>query len=290
VKTLVVAPQPFFSFRGTPFSVYYRTLIAGELGVDTDLLTYGRGSDVELPGCRIYRTRSLRFLGEVRAGPSFAKLVLDVWMIASTVALLIRNRYAVVHAHEEAVFWCMFLKRPFGFRLIYDMHSSLPQQLDNFAYTRSALLRKVFRWLEHRAVRTSDAVITICPALRDYAHTLAPDRDKVHLIENSIIDPVKVKGAPLAATIAPATELAETWLAGRRAARTFLYAGTLEAYQWIDRLLKAMALVAARQPDVSLLVAGGLPRQVEKYRAMAAELGIASSVLFAGQLSQADVR
>ncbi len=47
MKTLVVAPQPFFSFRGTPFSVYYRTLIAGEIGVDTDLLTYGRGSSRE---------------------------------------------------------------------------------------------------------------------------------------------------------------------------------------------------------------------------------------------------
>jgi hypothetical protein len=32
MKVLVVAPQPFFSWRGTPFSVYYRTMVTCELG------------------------------------------------------------------------------------------------------------------------------------------------------------------------------------------------------------------------------------------------------------------
>ena len=27
MRALVIAPQPFFSPRGTPFSVYYRTLV-----------------------------------------------------------------------------------------------------------------------------------------------------------------------------------------------------------------------------------------------------------------------
>lgn len=38
-KALVVAPQPFFTERGTPFSVYYRTQVKAQLGVDVDLLT-----------------------------------------------------------------------------------------------------------------------------------------------------------------------------------------------------------------------------------------------------------
>ena len=33
MKALVIAPQPFFSPRGTPLSVYYRTLVTSELGV-----------------------------------------------------------------------------------------------------------------------------------------------------------------------------------------------------------------------------------------------------------------
>jgi len=55
VRVLVVAPQPFFSPRGTPFSVYYRTLVTAELGARIDLLTYGEGDDVDIPGVRVIR-------------------------------------------------------------------------------------------------------------------------------------------------------------------------------------------------------------------------------------------
>ena len=41
MKALVIAPQPFFSPRGTPFSVYYRTLVMVQFGVQVDLLTFG---------------------------------------------------------------------------------------------------------------------------------------------------------------------------------------------------------------------------------------------------------
>ena len=52
MKALVIAPEPFFSPRGTPLSVYYRTRALAELGVEVDLLTYGQGQDVEVSGVR----------------------------------------------------------------------------------------------------------------------------------------------------------------------------------------------------------------------------------------------
>ena len=55
MKALVVAPQPFFSPRGTPFSVYYRTLVSSELGIKIDFLTYGEGQDVDIPNVNIIR-------------------------------------------------------------------------------------------------------------------------------------------------------------------------------------------------------------------------------------------
>ena len=131
-KALVVAPQPFFTPRGTPLSVYYRTLVTAEQGVLIDLLTYGEGEDVDIPGVRIVRLPRLGFLGPVPVGPSPTKLFLDLWLVLWTIGLLLRHRYDFVHVHEEAAFWCRFLKPLFGFKLAYDMHSSLPQQLANF--------------------------------------------------------------------------------------------------------------------------------------------------------------
>src|ERR687891_1701726 len=135
MRALVIAPQPFFSARGTPLSVYHRALVMAESGVSTDLLTYGQGQDVELPGVRLIRTPALGWLGTVPVGPSALKAVHDVFIVLRMIALLLRNRYDFVLAHEEGVFFARLLKPLFGFKLVYDMHSSLPQQLENFQYT-----------------------------------------------------------------------------------------------------------------------------------------------------------
>lgn len=191
-KALVIAPQPFFTPRGTPFSVYYRTLITAELGIKVDLLTYGEGQNIEIPGVRIIRIPSFGTLGSVKIGPSYLKLFLDIFIVIWTVVLLLRNRYAIVHAHEESIFICPILKHFFKFKLIYDMHSSLPEQLTNFKFTTFKPLINLFRWLEDKCLKASDATITICPSLYDYACSISDDSSRVCLIENSIFDEVNL--------------------------------------------------------------------------------------------------
>lgn len=193
MKALVIAPQPFFSPRGTPFSVYYRTLITAELGAEVDLLTYGEGEDIDIPGVRMIRIPHFPFLGSVKIGPSKLKLFLDFFIVLWTIGLLIRNKYDLVHAHEEAIFICPILKPIFGFKLIYDMHSSLPEQLTNFKFTTSKTLISAFKWLEDSCLQAADATITICPSLYNYALSIVDDKSKVCLIENSIFDDVQIR-------------------------------------------------------------------------------------------------
>ena len=87
MKALVVAPQPFFSPRGTPFSVYYRTLVTAELGVEVDLLTYGPGADVDIPGVRVIRIPTFG-RSTVKVGPSLLKAFLDVFVFLWAVGLI----------------------------------------------------------------------------------------------------------------------------------------------------------------------------------------------------------
>ena len=291
---LIVAPQPFFSPRGTPYSVYYRTLVEAELGVEADLLTYGEGEDVDIPGVRIVRIPRLPLLGPVKIGPSPAKLVLDLVLAAWTFGLLRRRRYDVVHAHEEAVFFCRLLKPLFRFKLVYDMHSSLPQQLTNFRFTASDLLIGAFRRLEARSIRGADAVITICPDLADHALGLIDDPARHFLIENSVLDPVRLAAKPangihVAPLAEPAAGDAPPLIAEGR--RVIVYAGTLESYQGIDLLLRAFVEVRRRVPEAFLLVVGGNAEQVRAYRALAAGLGLAEGEhLFTGRVSQERAR
>ena len=51
----MLAPEPFFEPRGTPFSEYHRIKALGELGYRIDLVTYPFGRDVRLQGLRIFR-------------------------------------------------------------------------------------------------------------------------------------------------------------------------------------------------------------------------------------------
>lgn len=287
MRILVVAPQPFFSPRGTPFSVYYRTLVTAQMGARIDLLTYGQGQDVDIPGVRIIRIPRFAWLGPVKVGPSLLKLFLDVFMVIWTVALLLLRRYDVVHAHEEAVFFCRFLKPLFRFKLIYDMHSSLPQQLSNFRFTTSRLLIRLFEALENSCLRKADAVITICPDLAEYAVPRMPDPSRHFLIENSIFDDVRLRGAPQVATVpkngAPAAPPAEPELPSDRP--LVVYAGTFESYQGLDILLPAFAEARKTRPDAMLVMVGGSRPQVERYRAMAEGLGLNGDCVFTGQVA-----
>ena len=284
MKGLVIAPQPFFSPRGTPFSVYHRCRVMSEMGVELDVMTYGQGQDIDLPNVSIHRGPALRFLGEIKIGPSFLKLLHDAFLFTQTGWRLLFRRYDFVHAHEEGVFLAALLKPLSSYKIVYDMHSSLPQQLTNFEFTRSKTLIGLFERLESWALRKADAVITISPSLAALV-----DQQQISgahfLIENSIVEEIRTVPPP------PPLETIEADLPDLPTDRPIVgYVGTLEAYQGIDLLLEAFALVRESRPEAFLLLVGGTTGQVERFQDLARELGIREHCLFTGRLEQSQAR
>jgi len=280
VRILAVAPQPFFASRGTPMSVYYRALVMAEQGAEIDLLTYGVGKDVDIAGVRVVRIPRLRWLEPVPVGPSWQKLLLDVLMVFWTIGLLLRNRYQAVDAHEEAVFWCRFLTPVFRFKLIYDMHSSLPQQLTNFEFTTSRLLIGIFKWLEDTCLKAADLVVSVCPDLRDYALKSGVTAERLLLIENSVFDDVHLR---MPAKSGPEDDVSEPVHVGP-AHPVILYAGTFEVYQGVEMLVEAYARVVKQRPETRLLLVGGSTAQVQKMRELADSLGLGDTCVLTGSV------
>jgi hypothetical protein len=60
MKILMIAPEPFFQPRGTPFSEYHRLQALSKLGHEVDFITYPIGEDVDIEHVSIYR--SLNYL------------------------------------------------------------------------------------------------------------------------------------------------------------------------------------------------------------------------------------
>ena len=89
MRILMIAPEPFFQPRGTPFSEYYRTRALTELGHEVDMVTYPIGEDVSIPGLRIFRAPGIPGIRKISIGPSLAKLPLDVMVFFSAVRRLI---------------------------------------------------------------------------------------------------------------------------------------------------------------------------------------------------------
>ena len=76
--------------------------------------------------------------------------------------------------------WPAVLRMPH----LYDMHSSLPQQLTNFAFSRSAVMRRAFLAIERLMITRSRVVIVICPSLEETVRGIDPLARTV-LIENA---------------------------------------------------------------------------------------------------------
>ncbi len=267
----MLAPEPFFEPRGTPFSEYHRVKALVELGYQIDLVTYPIGQDIELPNLRVYRSSRVPFVRRVAIGPSFVKILLDLSLAMTAIRLARRGRYAAVHSHEEAGVLGVYLASWLGIPHLYDMHSSLPQQLSNFGYSRSRLMQRVFERSERLMIDRSRVVITICQALQDMV-TAAGGGDREILIENVMggdVDDAEVD-----------FPVRERWGIGA-STPLVLYTGTFEPYQGLDLLFAAASELGRTHPEARVLVVGGDPGQVATARAAADRDGV--PLIFTGR-------
>jgi glycosyltransferase involved in cell wall biosynthesis len=214
-------------------------------------------------------------VSKVRIGPSLTKLLLDGLMLFTVLRRVIADRYDVIHSHEEMGLVGVWLAGWLGIPHLYDMHSSLPQQLSNFKYSQSGLLRRVFVWAEGQMVHKSQVVITICQELQDTVTEMGVGERSL-LIENvmggDVDDPPSRTPAEVRAAWGIAAE-----------APLALYTGTFETYQGLDLLIDAAAIIARRRPEARILVVGGEPPQVAEAHAGAAARGAAGVMVFTGQ-------
>jgi glycosyltransferase involved in cell wall biosynthesis len=284
MRILVIAPQPFYQERGTPIATRLLVEALQSAGHEVDVLTYHVGVDPDLPGVRVFRAPAVPFVRDVPIGFSVRKVLCDVALGWRLWTLTRRHRYDVLHAVEEAVFLSL-LVRGLGCRVVYDMDSSLPEQLLG-KYRSLQRLDGLLRRLERLAVARSDLVLAVCEdlATRVRAYSTATPID--------VIEDVSLLGDGTAA--GPVEDLRADLPAN---GALVMYVGNLEHYQGVDLLLEAVAALRVAAP-LRVVAIGGNAAAIAAYRRRAAELGIDATVTFVGArplkdlgayLTQADV-
>jgi glycosyltransferase involved in cell wall biosynthesis len=270
MKILMIAPEPFFEPRGTPFSEYFRIKALTELGHEIDLATYPIGKDVDIPKLRIFRSMKVPFIQKVKVGPSIRKLFLDFFLFFTVLRLLFKNRYDAMHTHEEACFFGAVLSRLWRIPHVYDMHSSLAQQFINFNVTDSAFIHRILRFFEKRALLSSDAIIAICPYLGDHVRESGVTR-KVFVIENTPEADMFFNNSGNKPEVELPPEI--------KSRPVVLYAGTFEHYQGLDLLMESIPTVIKALPETMFLLIGGDKNSIEHIRKRSVELGVEQNVI-----------
>jgi glycosyltransferase involved in cell wall biosynthesis len=284
VSILVVAPQPFFQNRGTPIAVRLLVEELARLGYEVHLLVFHEGEEVALSGVRLHRIAPIPGIKNIPPSLSWKKIVCDIFMMFKVFGLIRRHRFTLVHAVEEAAFMALAAKVVFATPYVYDMDSSLAQQIvEKFSFFKP--LGPVLRFFEGLAIKGSCGVVAVCRALEEIA--LAYDRKKpvVRLEDISLLDDGACAGEDL------------------RQGHPFsgplmLYVGNLEKYQGIDLLLQSFQLALNRGCRAQVVIIGGTPESIAAYKKYAEELQVAEFTTFCGPrpvemlghyLSQADI-
>lgn len=274
----MLAPEPFLSPRGTPISIYFRIKALSALGHTVDLITYHLGEDVPLKNFNIMRIPNLLFIRKVKIGASLAKIPLDLLLFLKAITRLIKEDYDLIFSHEEAAAIGTLLAKIWHRPHLYDMHSSLPQQLEDLKIFGSGILKKIFLWLENIIFKNTQVVLVICPELLKKAREKGYEAKTV-LLENFMdfehpsfseeqIQKIKEKMAP-------------------KGEKIVLYTGNFQPYQGLSLLLEAAALM--KHKNTVFVLVGGSSRYIERMQRRAKALHVAERVLFTGEVSPLEI-
>jgi glycosyltransferase involved in cell wall biosynthesis len=263
---LLISPQPFYTDRGTPIAVRQVLEALSELRYEVDLVTYPIGETVPIAGVHYYRGRNPFRIRSVPIGFSVRKVVLDLGLVPAVSRLARTRRYDFIHAVEEAAFPAAVLAARLGIPLIYDMQSSLPEQLAQRRIFRlppiAVPLAAAERWL----LRRSEKVMSSAGLLRR-VRAIAPQ---------ARIGEWRFTASPLKTSDDGEAVRAELGIAAD--APLIVYTGTFESYQGVEALVSAFARARHEHPVIVLLLVGASERETSAIHGLARMLGVDSAL------------
>ncbi len=296
MKILMMAPHPFYQERGTPIAVDLLLKSLSGAGHEVDVITFPEGEDRNYPGVTYHRVKPFRKLTGIRPGFSLKKLYVDVFVLLKFLRLMFNNRYALVHAVEESVYFamlvCPFYRTPY----LYDMDSSMVTQLID----KAPVLRKIepaLRYIESLPTRYAKIVVPCCDALAKDVEPfrLARHKTTITLKDISLLDKSQIKpssGIYIQQYISHCSHnhsVRNPDAPEMQPQKILMYIGNLESYQGIDLMLEGFAKACCELGNIALVIVGGEDQHIEAYKIKAAGLGITPSVFFLGKQPVTDL-
>lgn len=282
----MIAPTSFFADYGCHIRIWQEAKALQHLGHRLVITTYHNGDD--MPGLDIRRSWDVPWIKRAMVGSTRHKLYLDVALSYRALAVALRLRPTLIHAHlhEGALIGAM-LKRLLNIPLIFDFQGSLTAEMLDHRFLRAeSLLYRPMRHLERLINLQADALITSTTnaadmLLRDFIFPAA----RLH----TVIDSINTERfRPFDGSTDWEQERqrlrAELGIPPER--RIVIYLGLLAPYQGINILMESARTLLQTHPNTHFLIMG-YPG-VQSYQRLAETLGIADHVTLPGRILYKD--
>lgn len=190
----------------------------------------------------------------------------------------------ILHPHSPVLnaLPAIWAGRQLKLPVVYELRASWEDAaVDHGTTTEGSMRYRVSRWLESYALHRADRVTTICEGLRGEIISRGIPADRVTVIPNAV-DPqsfslISTPDMELKASLGIGTEM----VVG--------FAGSFYAYEGLDLLLDAAAMLVERGHNIKILLVGGGPQE-QALQAKAQALRLADRVIFVGRVPHADVQ
>lgn len=257
------------------------------LGWQTLQLTTQRQGDAiadveEVDGWRFHRTPLPEGIASTLPGAAYLR---EMAATARRIDELSRSfRPDILHAHSPVLnaMPALHIGRRLRIPVVYEVRALWEDAaVDHGTTTEGSARYRASRALETFALRRADRITTICEGLRGEIAARGIAAGRITVIPNAVdTKEFQPGGLP-----DPALR-AQLGLDGR----TVLgFAGSFYAYEGLDLLIEATALVLPRHPDLCVLLVGGGPQE-QALKAQAAARGLGDRVIFTGRVPHAQVQ
>lgn len=275
MQILMIAPTPFFADRGCHVRIYEEARTLQKLGCKVVICTYHNGRDI--PGLDIRRIKNIPWYRKLEAGPSFHMVYLDLLLFFKSLWVALKIKPNIIHGHlHEGAFIGFFVAKMVRKPLLFDCQGSLTGEMKAHKFLKG---NRLFYWFMHLIEKRID---NMAKAVGTSSMAVARELEELFNIPKERVFPIFDGVDP--DEFRPGLDVADlrAMLNLPRDKKIVVYLGLLNEYQGVDYLLGAIRLVLDQIQDVHFLVMG-YPN-VEEYRRMADELGVAENITFTGRV------
>ena len=271
----MVAACPFPANHGSAASIREMSDTLSQMGHAVHIVTYQTGQkDIAVHYAKIHRTGPFRPETNARVGPSPEKFVEDVALLRLVCRVIQREGIDIIHAHNyEAALIGVLAKWITRRPLLYNAVNLMSDELAGYRFIRPA-------WLASAIARALDWFIPIFP---NHITAVSPEL-KQWFVERGIPER-KVDMIP-AGIVPEMFDNADPEKIRRRheinARPIVMYTGVLNAFQRLDYLLRAFAVVSRQLPDVLLVIVSPLVSESHEreHKKLANRLRISGSIMW----------